>query len=1004
MSMTSRFKPWKIRRSGSERATRRGDRARRASVRPSVLCLEDRRLLAVFTVTTATDTDTVNGDPGSLRLAIINLDKSTDATNTIQFNIPGTGVQTIALKANLPTITVPVTINGYTQPGSAANTLAVGDNAIQLIELNGAGISGTGVGLNISAGNSTVEGLVINRFSGNGIELRSKGNNTIIGNFIGTNATGTAALPNGGSGISILDPTSDTIGGALASNRNIISGNTTNGISIDQNDSKASSPGSSAPSFNIIQGNYIGTDTSGTAALGNGSNGVSINNSQGNQILGNIISANGTGIQMGGKSSTGNTIQGNFIGTDATGSMPLGNNVGIDVGNGARSNVIGVTAIFPTSGSAAVNQATAASQRNVISGNKGDGIAFVDGADATIQNQVYGNYIGTKVDGINGLGNGADGILLLASNQVIGDTTTGAGNTIAFNGGAGVDVSSGSGNAILSNSIFANHTGIVLGTGANNGQAAPTLSSIVSVSGNTLIRGTFTSSPNTTVILQFYGNPSLDPAGLAEGQTLLGTITATTNSSGTGSFATVLPISFPFGQHVTATATTFTTNNTSTFSKPLVASVGTADVGVYFPTADTFALAFLNPSLYSSTPFTGQSVFQYGGHVGTNYSIPITGDFNGDGNTDVGIYVPSTDTFALAYLNSQGQIIGQRVFQYGAHVGTNYAIPVTGDFNGDGVTDVGIYSPTTDTFALAYLNPNSSSASPFLGQNVFQYGAHVGTNYSVPITGDFNGDGVTDVGLFVPTSDTFALAYVNPTATSSSHLLGQSVFQYGSNAGGVNSIPVTGDFNGDGVTDVGIYAPAIDTFALAYLNPASSSSSPFVGQSVFRYGSHVGTSYSVPITGDFNGDGVTDVGLYVPSTSLFALTYLNPSSTSSAPFLGQRVFVYGTSVGGVASVPITGDFNGKGNGTTAAASVNALSVSTDSGSAKDTGGLHALSLLNSASTGTTETRPATAIPSSTTPSSRLVFSNLIKARKARISALSTGSALSGQRGSSIFTS
>jgi len=954
---------------------------RRGSVRPSVLPLEDRQLLATFTVTTTTDNDTTNGDTGSLRAAIIALDKSTDKDNTIAFNIPGSGVQTIDLKADLPEITQPVTINGYTQPGSHANTLGIGNNAVLLIELNGAGA--TSVGLNISAGDSTVEGLVLNRFPGNAIELRSLGGNKIVGNFIGTNATGTAALPNGGSGVSILENTSlsddvhfDSIGGPASADRNIISGNGTNGVSIDMNDPKATAPGKSAPSFNQVQGNYIGTDVTGTKAIGNGANGVFINASASNQILGNVISGNAIGVQIGGLGSSLNGVTGNFIGTDPTGMISVGNGVGINVGDGASGNTIG---------------GTTAMARNVISGNQGSGLTFTDGTDPTEQNKVQGNFIGTKADGLNALGNGADGILLLASDQMIGGTDAGEANVIAFNGGAGVNVSSGSGNTILSNSIFANHVGIVLGSGANHDQAAPVLTSVTSTSGGTLVRGTLTSTPNTSLTIQFFATPNTSAMGTAQGQKLIGTATVFTNSSGVATLAILLPGSFPFGQNVTATATTTPANNTSSFSNAINASVTAADVGVYIPATDTFALAFLNPNAFAATPFSGQSVFQYGGHSGNNFSVPITGDFNGDGISDVGIYVPSTDTFALAFLNAQGQVAGQRVFQYGTHVGGTPSVPVTGDFNGDGVTDVGVYLPTADTFALAFLDPNPSSASPFLGQNVFQYGGHSGNNFLTPITGDFNGDGTTDVGLFIPTNDTFALTYLNPHPTDTTgSFLGQKVFPYGSNAGGVNSEPVTGDFNGDGITDVGIYAPVIDTFALAFLNVNPDDPSNFLGQSVFPYGSHSGNNFSVPITGDFNGDAVTDVGIYAPTTNLFALVYLNGKTNGTTDqFVGQRVFNYGTSAGGVNSVPITGDFTGPvvtppANPSPTALESLSVSAPTPSSSSSD---VHALSVRSTSS----------ASPKAS--STRFALANLPRANKARLVA---GSALPGRRGS-IFS-
>src|SRR5207248_2151842 len=118
--------------------------------------------------------------------------------------ISGTGVHTVSPLTALPAITETVTIDGYTQPGSSANTHATtqGINAVLKIELSGAMAPANSNfnGLTINADNCTVRGLVINSFQHNAIDVSSNGN-VIAGNFIGTNAAGTAALPNGTSGI-----------------------------------------------------------------------------------------------------------------------------------------------------------------------------------------------------------------------------------------------------------------------------------------------------------------------------------------------------------------------------------------------------------------------------------------------------------------------------------------------------------------------------------------------------------------------------------------------------------------------------------------------------------------------------------------------------------------------------------------------------------------------------------------------------------------------------------
>ena len=137
------------------------------------LC-EDRVLLTNYLVNNAADSNTGTGNTGTLRYVLNQLPDTGTATNEIDFNIPGPGVQTISPASPLPSITVPVVINGYTQPGASPNTLANGNNAVLLIELNGASARGAN-GLLINAGGSTVEGLVINRFGGDGIQITGSG-------------------------------------------------------------------------------------------------------------------------------------------------------------------------------------------------------------------------------------------------------------------------------------------------------------------------------------------------------------------------------------------------------------------------------------------------------------------------------------------------------------------------------------------------------------------------------------------------------------------------------------------------------------------------------------------------------------------------------------------------------------------------------------------------------------------------------------------------------------
>jgi hypothetical protein len=408
-----------------------------------------------FTVTNTNDTGA-----GSLRQAITsanghaNIDVNTP--DIIQFTIPSsdpnrnatTGVFTITPSSpGLPTISDPVVINGYTQPGSSANTLAVGDNAVLLIELNGTSAGGgSGLDLRTGGGGSTIRGLIINRFGnfGKGISI-SENNVKVLGNFIGTNSAGTTALAN-----SIGIATSGAFGGVGGGNqigssapgdRNLISGNG-NGI-ILQNATAVT---------NTVQGNYIGVDISGNGNLGNTSTGISLSASQNQGATqspsviggatsspgagaGNVISGNVADGILFGNSSGGVlgpvTIQGNMIGLGVDGTTAMGNGIGIESQTSPGATM-----------DAVLIGGTSATMRNIISAND-DGILY-----ASINTTVQGNFIGTDISGTLARPNTFYGIEIAGDHRdpsdpsattiTIGGTASGAGNLISGNHTGGI--------------------------------------------------------------------------------------------------------------------------------------------------------------------------------------------------------------------------------------------------------------------------------------------------------------------------------------------------------------------------------------------------------------------------------------------------------------------------------------------------------------------------------------------------------------------------------------
>jgi len=388
---------------------------------------------------TLTVTTTADSGVGSLRQAILdaNADGAPGAVS-IEFNIPGGGVQTIAPLSPLPAITRAVTIDGYTQPGASPNTMVNADNAILLIELNGENLNGgLAIGLYLIAANDcTVRGLVFNRFSEvAGIWLYLTDNCVVEGNFFGTDTSGILAMGNF-VGLLVQGASGTQIGGLTPASRNIFCGN---GYGIDFFGGRAS---------NQVCGNFIGLGPDGATTVPN-TFGILLHNSYPTQIGGttatarNVISGNANGVWVNNFGS--NIFQGNFIGTDASGTLARGNLSGI-VLNESPNNLIG---------------GTVAGAGNLISGNLDTGI-YLEGLNGT-NNVVAGNFIGTDVTGVNAIGSGYYGVLAGLGNH-IGGTEPNTGNVITGSGvGVGVYGLEATNSAVLGNSIFGNGQGIDLG-------------------------------------------------------------------------------------------------------------------------------------------------------------------------------------------------------------------------------------------------------------------------------------------------------------------------------------------------------------------------------------------------------------------------------------------------------------------------------------------------------------------------------------------------------------
>ncbi len=499
--------------------------------------------------------------------------------------------------------------DGVKLDSSGSGTLLLG-NSIGINSVDAA-LGNGGNGLNILSISNTIGGTtsgsrnVISGNSGDGVLLASGASgNQVLGNYIGTNIFGKAALGNSTNGIEI-GGNGNTIGGTAWQARNVISGNTGDGVKIDTGVSGIQ-----------VQGNYIGLNSVGTGGIGNNGNGIEdagSGNILGGSVSGarNVVSGNGGDGILLDSSATADAVQGNFLGLNSNANAALANSGnGLEVqgtnntiggsvyfarnflsgnandglllgssasGNLALNNFIGVD-ISGTHGVANLNGVeiagsnntlggTVLANRNIISGNSNDGMLL----DSTAANNfIQGNDVGTDYTGQNVLANSGNGVEIAGSNNMVGGSASGAGNVIANNGKDGVLVSAGSGNTIRRNSIYNNAgPGISLSSGANNNIVAPTLSS-ATLSGSTLtVQGSFAvPTANVSYVLEFFASPSGD----AEGKIYLGSLTVKPTATGTQNFTftttTTVTGTYPL---ITATLTD-NTGDTSAFSSGVVTS------------------------------------------------------------------------------------------------------------------------------------------------------------------------------------------------------------------------------------------------------------------------------------------------------------------------------------------------------------------------------------------------------------------------------------------------
>ena len=608
-----------------------GDRAALAYLYPPAATLTN-------VVTTTADFGT-----NSLRAAIYYA--SDHPGTTVKFNIPtsdpgySNGVFNLHLTGHLPPLVANgMVIDGSTQPGFTSKPLIIVDASQILPE------TFTSDTVLVYSSSNQLKNLAFTGFDWNGVTLLypDATNNTLSGCWFGVAATGTNAAPNAYQGILIAAGASgNIIGGTNALQRNVLSGNSQYGVFITDTNTTG----------NVVFGNYIGTDGSGANALANGKSGVFIGNGASGNIIGstnaaggNILSGNSEYGVILTTNTTANVVLGNYIGTDTSGSHAVPNTIGgVFLAAGATGNLIGGATAGArnvisgnTNGpyySYGVLLAGSATSGNVIEGNYiglgADGLTpvpnyygvyFYDGATnnslggtvagagnyvsgntsydvlisdpGTSGNFVEGNFIGTDFTGTNGVA-GSVNVQLQngATGNFIGGVNPGAGNVITAASFLGVVLydAGTTNNSIRGNSFFDNYMGIHLVgnesypyvttnhtgflAGPNNLQNFPVITNAFGYGTGTVISGTLNSATNGSFLIDLYRNfqPDLNIGGYGEGQFYAGTVSVTTDGSGNASFSLTNTVANYSGQYFTATATD-ASGNTSEFSLAVLAT------------------------------------------------------------------------------------------------------------------------------------------------------------------------------------------------------------------------------------------------------------------------------------------------------------------------------------------------------------------------------------------------------------------------------------------------
>lgn len=232
------------------------------------------------------------------------------------------------------------------------------------------------------------------------------------------------------------------------------------------------------------------------------------------------------------------------------------------------------------------------------------------------------------------------------------------------------------------------------------------------------------------------------------------------------------------------------------------------------PAANVAVFRPSNGSWYFRTPTPRVETW------GKNGDIPVPGDYDGDGVSDLAVFRPSSNTWDIRTPTTQSVKWGEAG-----------DIPVPADYDGNGTIDIAVFRPASGTWFLRTTAPTAIT----WGQ--------IG---DIPVPGDYNGDAIADLAVFRPSNNAWYIRTPNA-----------QFVQWGE----AGDVPVPADYDGNGTTDVGIFRPATGTWYLRTPTPTAV---------VW------GARGDVPAPGDYDGNGTADIAVFRPGTSSWYLRTPTP--------------------------------------------------------------------------------------------------------------------------------